>query len=89
MRPSVTALFHSQKALFEEGVFTSVSRGAGPAFAEAEEWLCSRGSLSRRPLSGFQKPVLRSFPPLREGATLRLSFSEEIDTEGVDELAVA
>ncbi len=32
-------MLHSPKALFEEGDFTSVPRGAGPAFAEAEQWL--------------------------------------------------
>ncbi len=29
----------SRKALFEEGVFASAPRGAGPASAEAERWL--------------------------------------------------
>ncbi len=32
------------KALFEEGVFASAPRGAGPASAEAERWLHSWGS---------------------------------------------
>ncbi len=34
----------SRKALFEEGVFASAPRGAGPASAEAERWLHSWGS---------------------------------------------
>ncbi|KAL0199702.1 hypothetical protein M9458_002889, partial [Cirrhinus mrigala] len=34
----------SRKALFEEGAFTSVPRGSGPASAEAERRLHSRGS---------------------------------------------
>ncbi len=34
----------SRKALFEEGVFASAPRGAGPASAEAERWLRSWGS---------------------------------------------
>ena len=45
-------LLHSQKALFEEGAFTGVSRSASPAFAEAERWLRSRVSLSD-PLEGM------------------------------------
>lgn len=36
----VTALLRSQRALFEEGAFTSISHGAVPAFAEAERQLC-------------------------------------------------
>ncbi len=36
-------MLHSQReiTLFEEGVFTSVPRGAGPASSEVERWLCS------------------------------------------------
>ena len=61
MRPSVTALFHSQKALFEEGVFTSVSRGTGPAFAEAA------GFAFAAPALGVSEARAAVLPPAKRG----------------------
>ncbi len=101
----VTVYACSQRALFEEGSFTSVPRCAGPAFAEAERWLCSWESQmdqvedmktgeplsssfpirsSARSLWSEARPVVSS--PQREGLTLRLSSSEEVDLKDVDKL---
>ncbi|KAI2664245.1 Transposon Ty3-G Gag-Pol polyprotein [Labeo rohita] len=65
----------SRKALFEEGAFTSVPRGSGPASAEAGRRLHSWGS--QLDLFGS---LLRG-----TGSTLRLSSSEEVDIESVEE----
>ncbi len=54
---------HSRKTLFEEGVFTSVSRGTSTASAEAEQWLCSWESQMDQ-MEGLKtgKPLSSSFP---------------------------
>ncbi len=54
---------HSRKALFEEGVFTSVPRGAGPTSAEAERWLCLWESQMDQ-MEGMKtgEPLSSSFP---------------------------
>ncbi len=93
----------SPKALFEEGDFTSVPRSAGPAFAEAEQRLRPRESQmdqvegmkslsssfpirsSARSLGSEARPAVSS--PRKEGSMLRLSSSEEVDVEDIDELS--
>ncbi len=96
----------SPKALYEEGDFTGVPRGASPAFAEAEQrlhpWESQMDQVegmktgespsssfpirsSARSLGSEARPVVSS--PRREGSMLRLSSSEEVDVEDVDELS--
>ncbi len=88
--------FCSPKALFEEGAFTSVLRGACPAFSKAERRLRSWESQmdqvegmkmggplsSSSPIRSGAHPAVSS--PRREGSTLRLSSSEEVDVEDAD-----
>ncbi len=57
---------HSPKALFEEGDFTSVPRVAGPAFAEAEQWLRSWES------------QMDQVEGMKTGESLSSSFSHQI-----------
>ncbi|KAL0155903.1 hypothetical protein M9458_050166, partial [Cirrhinus mrigala] len=89
-----------QKALFEEGAFTSVPRSAGPASAEVEQLLHSWGSQfyllegmeTGDPLSPSSpgRSVARSVgseatSPHGTGSSLHLSSSEEIDLESAVE----
>ncbi len=73
----------SPKALFEEGDFTSVPRDAGPAFAEAEQWLRSwesqmdqvEGMKGRVPIFFLSHQIQRLLSGIRKSA-LRFFPSE-------------
>ncbi len=56
-------MLYSWRALFEEGGFTSIPRGAGPAFAEVERLLCSWESQMDQ-VGGIEtgEPLSSSFP---------------------------
>ncbi|KAI2646068.1 Transposon Ty3-G Gag-Pol polyprotein [Labeo rohita] len=80
----------SRKALFEEGAFTSVPRGSGPASAEAERRLHSWGSqldlaegMETDPLPVHRDRKLA----LRTGSPLHISSSEEVDVVSVDKVS--
>ncbi len=62
----------SQKTLFEEGVFTSIPCGAGPASAEAERRLCSWESQMDQ-IEGMKtgEPLSSSFPIRSSACSLR------------------
>ncbi len=79
----------SLKALFEEGAFTSVPPGAGPAFAKAKWWLRSWESQMDQ-VEGMKtgEPRSSSFP-IRSSASPRreASSEEEVDVEDVNELS--
>ena len=94
----------SRRALFEVGAFSSIPRGAGPAFAEAERQLHSWGSQldlvegmqtgeslsSSSPARSSVRSLgsearLGATSPREADAALRLSASEEVDEESVDE----
>ena len=94
----------SRRALFEEGAFSSVPHGAGPAFAKTERQLHSWGSQldlvegmqtgeslsSSSPARSSVRSLgsearLGATSPREADAALRLSASEEVDEESVDE----
>ncbi len=50
------------ETLFEEAVFTSVPRGAGPASSEVERWLCSWESQMDQMEGMKTGETLSSFP---------------------------
>ncbi|KAI2649255.1 Transposon Ty3-G Gag-Pol polyprotein [Labeo rohita] len=68
-------VLRSRKALFEEGAFTSVPQGVGPAAVEAERALHSWG-LQLDLLEGMETGA---------GSSLLLSSSEEVDLESAIE----
>ncbi|KAI2650209.1 hypothetical protein H4Q32_000145 [Labeo rohita] len=87
-------VLRSRKALFEEGAFTSVPQGVGPAAVEAERALHSWGSqldllegmeTGPMPVLRVRKPALRLLPPKERALSLLLSSSEEVDLESAIE----
>ncbi|KAL0177142.1 hypothetical protein M9458_026036, partial [Cirrhinus mrigala] len=82
----------SRKALFEEGAFTSVPQGAGPASTEAERWIYWREwrrvtpYLLPHPIDPW--PVLwdgKPISPHGTGSSLHLSSSEKGNLESAVE----